>query len=1169
MSLSDPRHVKAALPGADEAGSHRLERLAESLSEARRSGEGASPLPELEQLVSMLAQRNIQTEDRLANALEGLARWVDRSDAAVAPSTPTVAPAAATSTPVDPEPSADNLETRLTAFARSLTEGQAPAAASAPAPAPAAPKPAALGSLRAALAEIAARQKDLDGDEALPAPHAAPRAAPQAPSPAVDTVAVEGLREEIEALGSAIRDMPTRAEVDGLAREMAGLAARLGEDRPARLDAVSLTAIDTLVSEVDRMRGDAASPQMLARFAEELNAVASRLDQLTPATPDLFETLARRIEQVREELTQFPPMAAVEGLATEIQAVLARLDAQERAAAPAQQAVAELSGKVAVLGGKIDGIAAAAEQRAEEAERMAQAVQAELAALSSADAMESFSRQIENLTAKLESRRQQGLPTDELAAKIPLLIGKIDQIAAAAESRASDAERVAEAVRAELAAIARPAAGVDEIGQRIEALTLELARRPADLAGVETITGKIDGLGIRLEAVAAAARARGASAERVEEAVRGIAEHLIATAQADAGGTKGFGGLESRIEQVVAGLDRAGGRLDDLNAGFASLAARVEQSCASAVEEAGRSAAAAVQNGGQAGAQAGAPLSDSSDQLAAALLEIKAAAKRDDRRTSDTLDAVRLTLERLIDRMEAIDEALTTRDAGFAEHRSAFDDRPQTAPAPRLDATEAARAAARRAMEEIETSGDAATRFGRAAVDPAFRPIADLAPDHPLEPGAALRVDRRPEGLLDSPYGNEPEAAPSEVGALSAAALIASARRAVTRPAPEVDSVSVEETTDERRSRAASVMATLKARRRPILLGIAAALIVLGVLKAATSISDHPAETASEPAPAAETAPAIPAPQLQAPEPAPQPAPAAPAPAAPAEPQPEDAAPPPKPRAEVAPPRAKAADITDFAFAQTLDPSGQKFTAPPKQDEIVTGSINRGDALPDSIGGSMLRLRAVQGDPSAQLEIADRLAAGRGVEADPAAAARWLEKAAVQGLAPAQHRLGSLYEKGRGVPRDLAAARRWYEQAAASGNVRAMHNLGVLHAEGGLGKPDFGAAIVWFRMAAERGLVDSQYNLAVLEARGLGGKRDLADAYKWFSLASAQGDQDAGRKRDDVAKALGAANVASADQLVSNFKPRAVDPAANEVPTPPGGWDQVSANAAAAPMQLR
>ena len=146
------------------------------------------------------------------------------------------------------------------------------------------------------------------------------------------------------------------------------------------------------------------------------------------------------------------------------------------------------------------------------------------------------------------------------------------------------------------------------------------------------------------------------------------------------------------------------------------------------------------------------------------------------------------------------------------------------------------------------------------------------------------------------------------------------------------------------------------------------------------------------------------------------------------------------------------------------------------------------------------------------------------------------------------------------MPRDVAAARRWYEQAAASGNVRAMHNLGVVHAEGGLGKPDYAAAMVWFRMAAERGLTDSGYNLAVLAARGLGGKRDMLEAYKWFALAADQGDADAARKRDEVAKALGT-SITVAKASVTSFKPKAVDPAANDPQTPPGGWDRVAARA--------
>ena len=51
----------------------------------------------------------------------------------------------------------------------------------------------------------------------------------------------------------------------------------------------------------------------------------------------------------------------------------------------------------------------------------------------------------------------------------------------------------------------------------------------------------------------------------------------------------------------------------------------------------------------------------------------------------------------------------------------------------------------------------------------------------------------------------------------------------------------------------------------------------------------------------------------------------------------------------------------------------------------------------------------------------------------------------------------------------------------------------------------------------DRGVADSQYNLGILYARGIGVDQNLAESYKWFSLAAQQGDQDAAKKRDDVA----------------------------------------------------
>jgi localization factor PodJL len=77
--------------------------------------------------------------------------------------------------------------------------------------------------------------------------------------------------------------------------------------------------------------------------------------------------------------------------------------------------------------------------------------------------------------------------------------------------------------------------------------------------------------------------------------------------------------------------------------------------------------------------------------------------------------------------------------------------------------------------------------------------------------------------------------------------------------------------------------------------------------------------------------------------------------------------------------------------------------------------------------------------------------------------------------------------------------------------------------------------VQWFRKAAQRGLADSQFNLGVLCARGLGTDKSYAEAYKWFALAAAQGDEEAAKKRDEVAAALDASALAAAQQAAKSF----------------------------------
>lgn len=227
------------------------------------------------------------------------------------------------------------------------------------------------------------------------------------------------------------------------------------------------------------------------------------------------------------------------------------------------------------------------------------------------------------------------------------------------------------------------------------------------------------------------------------------------------------------------------------------------------------------------------------------------------------------------------------------------------------------------------------------------------------------------------------------------------------------------------------------------------------------------------------------------------------------------------------------------------------------------------EKLPDAIGGPGLRTAAMKGDATAAYEVGVRFAEGKGVAANYDEAAKWYDRAAQAGVVPATFRLGTLYEKGLGVKKDADIARRYYTQAAERGNAKAMHNLAVLDADGGGRGANYKSAAQWFRKAADRGVADSQFNLGILYARGIGVEQNLAESYKWFTLAAAQGDADAAGKRDDVAKRLDPQSLAAAKLAIQTFSAEPQPDDAVNVAAPAGGWDSApQANAKPAPKPV-
>ena len=157
---------------------------------------------------------------------------------------------------------------------------------------------------------------------------------------------------------------------------------------------------------------------------------------------------------------------------------------------------------------------------------------------------------------------------------------------------------------------------------------------------------------------------------------------------------------------------------------------------------------------------------------------------------------------------------------------------------------------------------------------------------------------------------------------------------------------------------------------------------------------------------------------------------------------------------------------------------------------------------------------------------------------DFATALREWRPLAEQGDARAQYNLGVLYRKGRGVPQDDVQARQWYEKAAAQGQAKAQYNLGTLYLNGSGVPKDYQQALRWFRMAADQGEALAQTKIGIMYDDGPGVPHDFVQAHKWYNLAATNGDKPAAELRDALAKQMTPAQIAEAQQLAREWKPK-------------------------------
>lgn len=899
------------------------------------------------------------------------------------------------------------------------------------------------------------------------------------------------------------------ATLESLHSDIAALA---GQVEDMRHEQAQRDALPPVACNLDKLRAE------IAIMSDALRDLASR-GSIAPLEAAI-RNLTQQIETSRSDGIREAVLRPLERLVGDLRLALAEVDPRTT--------IRGLEGEVRKLGSKLDdlgkcGFDALALGMIDDRTREIRDLLA--AAPANAAPVDKIERQVEALTERFDRMRDGSEQRDEgdlqaVADELRLLMGDHGRATLAKIEGQLDtiAAKVEEALTE-----ARDESRYTALANRINDVHRELAERLSQ--GMPQL-----------------------DMHALENLMCGLAEKIEATRGPQADG-RAIEGLQRQVSEFAARLDRAG-------AGFPSLTS-LEQSIGDLFVELERTrdvsyaAAERAARGVLEEALAKTAIGPDRSDVTRDLVELRNMQDEAGRRTFATLNAVHETLEKVVDRLAMVETEIADMRIQRPAELLASGPAPNFAPAPGREPVPppfiASKAASAARSDRRLSKGSA----------PGERPKlgsqADMLDDFLIEPGRGFpgRCDpagdesgERKQRGTPSDHLDMPEAASGRAGFIAAARRAAQA--AQMESAAAIGRAPSRDGTASGEGPASLIEQTrnfITHHKRPVVLSIAALFLAMGAYAVVKTVGHSPlidlSVNARKEGPAARSLPARSA-------------------AAPTQSAPPSSAP---------------------AATQGSAPRAQAI---PGSDPIVTGALGTKpqEAYPSAgpsaaaqqASPAVLQSLAQAGNAKAQYELATDYATGRELPRDLKLAAQWYEKAAARGLAPAQYRLGSLYEKGLGVGRDLALAKSWYQKAATAGNVRAMHNLAVLTAEGGDGdKPDYAAAAQWFRTAAEYGVRDSQYNLAILLARGLGIPQNLALSYMWFAIAAAQGDEDAGKKRDDVGARLGATDLVAAKATAAAFHAKAPDPAANEVTAPAGSWSAPaqSTNKAARPKISR
>jgi len=126
---------------------------------------------------------------------------------------------------------------------------------------------------------------------------------------------------------------------------------------------------------------------------------------------------------------------------------------------------------------------------------------------------------------------------------------------------------------------------------------------------------------------------------------------------------------------------------------------------------------------------------------------------------------------------------------------------------------------------------------------------------------------------------------------------------------------------------------------------------------------------------------------------------------------------------------------------------------------------------------------------------------------------------------------------------DYATALRILRPLADHGNAAAQYEIAGMYFNGQGVRQDYTRAAAWYREAADQGNAGAQFKLGEMYADAKGVPQDYVFAHMWFNLAAARTEIPLVRlflakKRDEVAAKMTPAQIAEAQRLAREWKPK-------------------------------